>query len=42
MMELLRVIKILSAQKNRLLALAVLTQEEKEDIGLLNDGRIEQ
>lgn len=41
-MELLRVIKILKALKSRLLALAVLTLEEKENIGLLNDRRIEQ
>ena len=41
-MELLRVIKILKARKSRLLALAVLTLEEKENIELLNDRRIEQ
>lgn len=41
MME-LRVIKILKARKSRLWALAVLTLEKKENIGLLNDRRIEQ
>lgn len=41
MME-LRVIKILKAWKSRLLALAVLTLEKKENIGLLNGRRIEQ